>query len=45
MSFSFKSALIQWPNNVIQSTMFLEKPENISASKEPATEMAELNDV
>lgn len=43
MSFSFKSVLVQCPNNVIQSTMFLEKPENISP-KEPATEIAELND-
>lgn len=44
MSFSCESALIQWPNNVIQSIVFLEKPVSSSASKESATEMAELND-
>lgn len=44
MSLSFNSVLNQWPNFVIQSTVFLEKPENTSASKEPAIETAELND-
>lgn len=43
MSFSFESVLIQCPNNVRQGTVFLEKPENASL-KEPATEIAELND-
>lgn len=43
-SFSFQPVLIQRPNSVIPTTVFLEKPENTSASKEPAMALTELND-